>query len=702
MYIEVILDMTNRNALISTAMFNAICNGRNIDNIDFIRPFVIYVIGKRYNIDAIIDNSKVIEDIENKFGLIKVSSWVIDKILLRISKIDKALKEQRYSDGRKVYKVKRELLTLCDKISEKKDISTKKINELIESLKLFLIDKHWSKCEITNETVERFLINFLEEQGLETLRYTAIPLDENQINFFIGNYILHIQQEDEELFNNFLDITTGYMISKVIYFEVNNDGEVIDFSNVDFYIDTRLLLGMLKYKTDIYNENCDMLRRMVINKGGNLKCFSHNFRELESILEGYKNSLINPFDDKLHTLEFFDDNNVSVSDIDMVISLLEEKLNKINISVVDAPPYLKNEYEHVIDEQGLRECLVTNISYANKDGQSPDNDVKSISSIHRLRKNCICNKLVNCKAFFITDNSQLARVGNKFIRNSEITYKYGLTMESVDLATIIWLSCSSIDKDFPKKKLIENAMATQEISNNVRNEFLKCVDKMKVAGEFTDTEATILRRDRYMSNKVMELSNGDSKEVNETLILCAKKLYDDEIINEKYNEQLKSKDDDLKSKDVENERLRSQLEEKNRQLIELQKIQEDENNKRIIENNKKIDDDATQERNRVEKCWRIFIKLIITIIILLFLIPQIYDIITFMLDNNPKQYAVIILIKSLVGIISVIFTYITIRDKNNVIEKFIKAKGTKAYEQEIMKHCPSLLESALSKEKAKI
>lgn len=693
MYIEVILDMTNKNALISTAMFNTISNGKYLDNIDLIRPFAIYVLGRRFRVNEIINNEKVIEDLENEFGLKGIPNLVINKILLRIAKVDKALKEQ-VLNGKKVYKVKRELEILFIDISKNRTDATKKINNIIEKLNKFLIDK--TKRELNNEVVERFLINFLEEKGLETLKCSAIKLDNNQINFFIGNFILNIKESDEELFNDFLDITTGYMISNVIYYEVNNDGEKLDFSNVDFYIDTRLLLGMLQFKTETYNVNCDMLRKMILKKGGNLKCFSHNFREVESILEGYKHSISSLNNDRIYTLEYFDDNNYSAMDVDTIISLLESKLNSINISVVDTPLYLKDEYEHVIDEPGLRECLVANINYMNKDGQSPDNDVKSISAIHRIRKGCNCNKLVSCKAFLITDNYQLARAGNKFIKNFQIKYKYSLIMEDVDLATIIWLFDSSLAKDYPKKKLIENAMATQKISKSVREEFLKCIDKLEAHGGITELEAAKLRSDRYMANKVMELSHGDSDEVDESLILRVKELYETEIINQKFKEQLQSNDEILKSKDFENEQLRRQLEEKNKQLLEFQKLQEEEHNKEIIEDNKRITDSATQKRNKVEKNWRVIINFIIILIMFTFIYPLFYD---FILVDNSKEFTMIDGIRLSGGIITALFSYITIRDKNVVIEKFIKSMGTKAYEQEIIRYCPSILESAMDKDK---
>lgn len=125
MYIEVILDMTNKNALISTAMFNTISNGKYLDNIDLVRPFVIYVIGKRFKLNETIDNSKIIKDLEKDFGLKDIPTLVVDKILSRISKIDKALKEQK-QNGRKFYKVKKELEALYKKIAKNKEDATKK------------------------------------------------------------------------------------------------------------------------------------------------------------------------------------------------------------------------------------------------------------------------------------------------------------------------------------------------------------------------------------------------------------------------------------------------------------------------------------------------------------------------------------------------------------------------------------------------
>ena len=80
---EMRIKMENSNALIGTAMLTAIWDKTHKDNLELLKPFIIYLIGKSTNIQEEINIEKIIKGMDEEFGFPNIPKAVIIKIFNR-------------------------------------------------------------------------------------------------------------------------------------------------------------------------------------------------------------------------------------------------------------------------------------------------------------------------------------------------------------------------------------------------------------------------------------------------------------------------------------------------------------------------------------------------------------------------------------------------------------------------------------------
>ena len=125
------IKMENSNALIGTAMLTAIWDQTHKDNLELLKPFITYLVGKNASIQDEINITKIINEMDEEFGFPNIPKAVIEKIFNRMKKII-------IRNDKKYYLIK-DLSEEVKKFDENKnqiqDESDKVINNLMEYLK---------------------------------------------------------------------------------------------------------------------------------------------------------------------------------------------------------------------------------------------------------------------------------------------------------------------------------------------------------------------------------------------------------------------------------------------------------------------------------------------------------------------------------------------------------------------------------------
>ena len=473
------IKMENSNALIGTAMLTAIWDQTHKDNLELLKPFITYLVGKNASIQDEINITKIINEMDEEFGFPNIPKAVIEKIFNRMKKII-------IRNDKKYYLIK-DLSEEVKKFDENKnqiqDESDKVINNLMEYLKSS--NKNFNK--ITIEETKKLLYIFFEKNGFITLENIESlknigEYKTDQANYYIAKFILDENKNNTRVFNSIYKIVCGFMLANTIYIQVENDNKA-SLKNLNCYLDTPILLNLLELKTEEQNGSAKLLVELLEKKQARIKCFEHNYNEVYSIIYAYKEN-IGKYRDK--TLEGLDKKNYTYSDVERLLDNLKSLLKKKHVDVEEKPSY--EDYSAVIDEQGLEDYLKEKYKdRIEKKEKVLGPDIDSISAISRLRKGKYVKKLEESKAIFVTNNYDLIKYSNLFLNKKEFG-EISYSISDVELTTILWLKTFKTNPDLPKFKLIENARLALEPSNQIMERFKDVIEKMKEEELINDTD----------------------------------------------------------------------------------------------------------------------------------------------------------------------------------------------------------------------
>lgn len=504
------IKMENTNALIGTAMLTAIWDQTHKDNLELLKPFIIYLIGKNTNVQDEINITQIIKKMDEEFGFPNIPKAVIIKIFNRMKKIV-LRRDKKYFLIKDLGEETKEFDSNKIQISEESDNVVTKLME-------YLKECHKNFENITIEETKQLLNIFLERNGfvalenIENLKSVG-EYKTDQANYYIAKFILNENEKNTNVFNGIYKIVCGFMLANTIYIQVENDNKA-SLKNLNCYLDTPLLLNILELKTEEQNNSTKLLVELLEKKQAKVKCFEHNYKEVYSIIYAYKEN-IGKYRDK--TLEGLDIKKYTYSDVERLLDNLKGLLKRKHIEIEEKPSY--DDYSAVIDEQGLEEFLKE--KYKDKFEKKEKvigPDIESISAISRIRKGKEAKKLEESKAVFVTTNYDLIRYSNKFLNKSEFG-EISYTISDIELTTVLWLKTFKTNPELPKFKLIENARLSLEPTNLIMERFKDVIEKMKKEDLINDTDVLEnLKTNIYYKTELMEKIQGDSDNITDEVV----------------------------------------------------------------------------------------------------------------------------------------------------------------------------------------
>ena len=646
MWNKVVLDMKSEKVLINSAMLTAIWEETQKDNIELLKPFVIFLINETSKKGEEINCSKICELMGNKFSFIDFPQAVLIKVLNRLKNIVKR-------DYKKYYLIKN-ISKESDEFLQKEHIVKNESELVINALRNYLKENVESCKNISYKDTQDVLLSFLEKNGFITIKNTG-QLEEignikkDNTNYYIAKFITCEYEKNSQLFHCIYKMASGFMLANAIYMQVENDNKE-SLKKLDCYLDTPLILNVLGYKTEEQNNVAKKLIELLKEKKANIKCFRHNFEEVETIISSYKENLGKL---RVKTLEGLDALKYTKKDVETIIlSNLEVIFRRKGIDIVDTPDFSNHSY--VIGEEELKEFLEQ--QYSDKEEKVTrviQTDVDSISAIARLRKGQKYKKIEDCKAIFITTNYFLVQATNSFFNKKEYE-EIGYLINDIELTTILWLKSFKENPELPKLKLIENARIALDPPINLMNKFIENTYKFKEQGLLNDTDIIEnIQTNTYFKSELMEKSEGKEENVTQELVRSI-------IFGET---------DKLKEEKLELETQLNIEREKNK-LVEKQKQDKDNIITKLTENI--IQSSKKYAKQRAKKIG-IIIKIIIYMILIGIGGLLIYSVVTDLNINSKDLFNIWVKILAFIiidigGIIGMLFP------KINVINKFIDRK----------------------------
>lgn len=526
--------MKNNNALISTAMLTAIFEEKKQDTISLIIPFIINII---YN-DPKISYEDIVKKMQEDYSFNNFPQAIIRIIINRL-KSQKILKQENYE-----YIFISDVSKIVKEFNERREKSKKEIDTVINSLNEFF--KQHMALKMSYLDCRNSFAKFLDKNGY--LLYenidnsTRLSKYNDKINYNIGLFINEHKLAKDLIFDYLKNIIEGSLIANALYVNIENNNNT-DLNKLTCYFDTPFMLRVLEFKEPEYNTSALELVKLLKEQKVKIKCFKHNYNEIENIVEEYIRNYGKTQD---KTLENFVIKDYSLTEVREILDNLEDLFKNLEIEIVDTPEYKKEQYKDIIDEKRLAENLKAVYKDEKVSYKTIDNDVASISAIMRLRKGKDYRKLEDCPAIFVTTNKDVRRETNLLLNLNE-TFKISPAISDIDLTAIVWLKSLVSNKDLPEIKLTENAMAAIKPTDSIRKKFNSTLVNLKQSKiDVSPSTLYNLLCSNYFVEKLMLNVEGDVNKINPNILLSTYEstLKENEILD-KNEKTLKADNDRL-------------------------------------------------------------------------------------------------------------------------------------------------------------
>lgn len=526
--VRVRMDIMNRNTIISLAMLYALWQSNRQDLLDLIRPFVLYAVGSTAKVNAEVDTSLVCNYMEKEFGYKSIQDAVINRVLSREAS-SRIQKNSRYIEKKnRRFMLIKSLSPLMDDFSAKRTACKGHSDAVTSALTSFLNEKQvCNRTDYIQPEAERLLLSFFERQGasivlsVDDLR--QLKARSNEVDYFIARFILKEHESKSVLFDYLVELVKGYFVTTALYLQAENpNATTASFSDVTFFLDTRLLLALLGYKTEAENNSVQKMVASLKKNGAKLACFSYNISEVNNILEAYKLSTIsNSRRPSSYTLEFFDEHDYSYTLVESNQKKFAQRLKDADISCISpanssAENVTSNDSLGLLDDKRMQEILLS--IKPNYNQSTLADDLTAINTVSRMRKGRKYSYIEKCKAVFVTSNSVLVSAAREYLKESSYDCGFPIAITSEDLCVMAWLKDFEQSNNLPQMRLLENVLAAITPSRELMDAYFSHLDDLERQGTIGADEAALLRVDMFAKRELMDLTFGERNNLNERVI----------------------------------------------------------------------------------------------------------------------------------------------------------------------------------------
>lgn len=569
--------MKNNSAFISTAVLSAIFEENKQDNISLLIPFVIKIIHD----DCTVTKDMIVDKMRKDYAFYDMPCAIIDIIINRLKK------QSVIRQKNNMFEFIIDSTNIVKEFDNRYENSKKQVDKIINELLNYF--KNNTDIKMNYMDCKNSFAMFLDKNGY--LLYedinNSMRLKNNidKISYHIGRFINYHKELSDDTYTSLLSVIEGSLIANALYVNIDSDNNA-DLHRLTCYFDAPFMLRVLDFKLPEENKSAMELVELLKKLNVKIKCFKHNFNEIENILEEF---IKNYGKQSEKTLENLVIKNYTETDLRSLLNNLEDVFKSLDIDIVDTPEFDKKKYKYVIDEKKLEENLIAVYKDSNISRKTIEIDVKSVSAIMRLREGKEYRKLEDCNALFITMNKDIRNETNKLL-NIDSKFKISPVISNLDLTAIIWLKSLINNKNIPEMKLTENAMAALKPTTAIRKKINQTVSNLKNNKyNVTPNSLSNLLCSNYFVENLMLNVDGDPKKINPNILF---NTYEDTL------KQNKLLNDNEKKLNFENEEL-------TRKLLEKEENDKQYKNNIIIKYNKK-EHKVTKLIIKIEFILRIF------------------------------------------------------------------------------------------------
>jgi hypothetical protein len=489
----------SRSGLIGLAVLKVNWDTLGTDYVENFVPLVVECL--RVSKGDVVSLQQLQEEIRNSFGL-NLPLNPLRQVLRR------AARDGYVSAEQKVFRRNQEE---CEKSSfrETRQKVEAIFTGIVDALCLFAKDRH--RIVWTPEDAECALQDFLAEKSVTLLHslVNGVTFDSartrNRSRYIVGDFVTDCQRSNHRLLEDVGILAKGNLLANALY--VPDIGSIKKrFERTRVYLDTTVLAYAAGFAGPSRAAPCQELIKLLHEYGADLYCFRGTLDELNGILDSCASRIRNHQlrDSYGPSMEYFIEINCSAADIELMAATLPEHLNHLGVKVGEKPPYVK---DYQIDEKAFESALEQEIGYHNI--RAREHDVDCISAIARLRRGHESYSPETSRALFVTANVALARVTRKFFQPEASPKVVPLCLTDYDLGNLLWLKSPTEAPELPMKRLIADAYAATQPSEDLWKKYLHEISKLEEMGTVTHESYYVLRHSLAARRTLMDLTHGD-------------------------------------------------------------------------------------------------------------------------------------------------------------------------------------------------
>lgn len=355
----------------------------------------------------------------------------------------------------------------------------------------------------------------LDSANLESISEVDLEGPRWRFSYFVSRFVNYAVNRDQASLDIILSFVRGAMLTETFYYQAPDDIQK-KIEDVSVYLDTSILLELFGFGNELQilpvREMVSMLQELNVP----LYCFVKTRGEIDSIL--YAISIKAKQNGRVKDArpgsvgEFFNRRGLKSSDIEVERNRIDKYLEDYKIEVVDPPAYL-NKWG--IDEKSLNAAIKGRIPYQSEDSRA--RDIDCIAAIFRLRQGKVKRRLLDCKAIFVTKNSDLASASARFFNDHYGHSDTPLCMPDQVFTTLVWLKTANKAPDLPRERIVANCIAAVQPSEETWQRYSIEAKKLLEQGTITENDYELLVHSTDTQLHLMDLTFGDSNRVSGTV-----------------------------------------------------------------------------------------------------------------------------------------------------------------------------------------
>lgn len=413
------------------------------------------------------------------------------------------------------------------------------IDKLSELLYDFL-KTHCSKSKIvSSEQTFAFLQRYFEKYGFnvgfEDVKYMDIQVNDDEINYYISEFIYYSKGNDTNTYLKIIDIVKGFFLQNAIYFQGDNtEIKTASFKNLTFFYDTPFLINILGYQSSNEHESAINLHKILKKGGASFYYFPQTEQEIINILTAYQHSL-QWKNQTYRTLEGLDAKNYSFDGVERLKASFSKTLEQsYGIKLHILPNYKQKEDGSVdegkvdISEKDVFDYIKASIPKYPDDSLKAD--IESALAVHRLRDGFANRQLEKCKFIFVTTNIDFTRQFNKYYKSLFKIEEVLPVITTLDLSAFTWIKCSSIKSDIPEKQLLTNAYMSMQLPANIIEKCQTIFQQLSSEGTISKDEMISIITDRLIQKELWKKTFPKPEDIDKLYIEKLRKNYKDKLL----------------------------------------------------------------------------------------------------------------------------------------------------------------------------